>query len=33
MHVARNLAAQVSVVAYKQEDTQRGAPMAFFTKK
>jgi ATP-binding protein involved in chromosome partitioning len=33
MHVARNLAAQVSVVAYKQQDAQRGAPMAFFTKR
>jgi ATP-binding protein involved in chromosome partitioning len=31
--VARNLAAQVSVVAYNQEDSRRGAPMAFFTKK
>ena len=33
MRVARNLAAQVSVVAYKQQDAKRGAPMAFFTKK
>ena len=33
MHVARNLAAQVSVVAYKQQDAQRGAPVAFFSKR
>jgi ATP-binding protein involved in chromosome partitioning len=33
IHVARNLAAQVSVVAYKQQDAQRGAPVAFFTKR
>jgi ATP-binding protein involved in chromosome partitioning len=33
MHVARNLAAQVSVVAYKQEDARKGAPVAFFTKR
>lgn len=33
MHIARNLAAQVSVTAYKQQDAQRGAPVAFFTKR
>jgi ATP-binding protein involved in chromosome partitioning len=33
MTVARNLAAQVSVVAYQQQQTQRGAPMAFFSKR
>jgi ATP-binding protein involved in chromosome partitioning len=33
MHVARNLAAQVSVVAYKQQDAKRGAPVAFFSKR
>ncbi len=33
MRVARNLAAQVSVVAYKQQDAKRGAPMAFFSKR
>ena len=33
MLVARNLAAQVSVIAYQQEDSKRGAPVAFFTKK
>jgi ATP-binding protein involved in chromosome partitioning len=31
--VARNLAAQVSVVAYQQQQTQRGAPVAFFSKR
>jgi ATP-binding protein involved in chromosome partitioning len=31
--VARNLAAQVSVVAYKQQQAQRGAPVAFFSKR
>lgn len=33
MHVARNLAAQVSVVAYKQQEAKRGAPVAFFSKR
>ena len=33
MHVARNLAAQVSVVAYRQQDAKRGAPVAFFSKR
>ena len=32
-HVARNLAAQVSVVAYKQQDAKKGAPVAFFSKR
>jgi ATP-binding protein involved in chromosome partitioning len=32
-HVARNLAAQVSVVAYAQQDAKRGAPVAFFSKR
>lgn len=31
--VARNLAAQVSVVAYKQQESKRGAPVAFFSKR
>src|SRR6476469_3002250 len=33
MTVARNLAAQVSVIAYKQQEAKRGAPMAFFSKR
>jgi ATP-binding protein involved in chromosome partitioning len=33
MQVARNLAAQVSVVAYKQQEVTKGAPIAFFTKR
>jgi ATP-binding protein involved in chromosome partitioning len=33
IQVARNLAAQVSVVAYKQQETKRGAPVAFFSKR
>ncbi|HEX9988119.1 MAG TPA: iron-sulfur cluster carrier protein ApbC [Chloroflexia bacterium] len=33
LRVARNLAAQVSVVAYKQQDAKRGAPVAFFSKR
>lgn len=33
MNVARNVAAQVSVVAYKQQEAQRGAPIAFFSKR
>jgi ATP-binding protein involved in chromosome partitioning len=33
MHVARSLAAQVSVVAFKQQDAKRGAPVAFFSKR
>lgn len=33
MHVARNLAAQVSVVAYGQQEAKRGAPVAFFSKR
>ncbi len=32
-HVARNLAAQVSVVAFKQQEAKRGAPVAFFSKR
>src|SRR5262249_37479906 len=31
--VARSLAAQVSVVAYKQADLVRGAPVSFFSKR
>src|SRR6476620_6588877 len=30
--VARNLAAQVSVVAYRQQEEKRGAPVAFFSR-
>ncbi|HET9494843.1 MAG TPA: iron-sulfur cluster carrier protein ApbC [Chloroflexia bacterium] len=33
LQVARNLAAQVSVVAYKQQEVKKGAPVAFFTKR
>ncbi|HET6262250.1 MAG TPA: P-loop NTPase, partial [Chloroflexia bacterium] len=33
MQVARNLAAQVSVVAYRQQEAKRGAPVAFFSKR
>lgn len=33
MQVARNLAAQVSVIAYKQADAKRGAPVSFFSKR
>jgi ATP-binding protein involved in chromosome partitioning len=33
MHVARNLAAQVSVVAFKQREAVRAAPVAFFSKR
>ena len=33
MHVARNLAAQVSVVAFSQQEVKRGAPVAFFSKR
>ncbi|MDQ6695755.1 MAG: iron-sulfur cluster carrier protein ApbC [Chloroflexota bacterium] len=33
MHVARNLAAQVSVTAYQQAEAKRGAPVAFFSKR
>jgi ATP-binding protein involved in chromosome partitioning len=33
IQVARNLAAQVSVVAYKQQEEKRGAPLAFFSKR
>jgi len=33
IQVARNLAAQVSVVAYKQQESKRGAPVAFFSKR
>lgn len=33
VQVARNLAAQVSVVAYRREDANRGAPVAFFSKR
>jgi ATP-binding protein involved in chromosome partitioning len=33
LQVAQNLAAQVSVVAYKQQEVKKGAPVAFFTKR
>ncbi len=33
MQVARNIAAQVSVVAYQQQEEKRGAPIAFFSKR
>src|SRR5438094_198159 len=33
VQVARNLAAQVSVVAYKQQAEKRGAPVAFFGRR
>ncbi len=33
IHVARNLAAQVSVVAFKQQEAVRAAPVAFFSKR
>ena len=33
MNVARNLAAQVSVVAYRQQEEKRGAPVAFFSRR
>ena len=33
MHVARNLAAQVSVVAFRQSEAKRSAPVAFFSKR
>jgi ATP-binding protein involved in chromosome partitioning len=33
MHVARNLAAQVSVIAFRQSEATRGAPVAFFSKR
>jgi len=33
IQVARSLAAQVSVVAYKQADAKRGAPVSFFSKR
>ena len=33
IQVARNLAAQVSVVAYRQQEEKRGAPVAFFSKR
>src|SRR5438477_3087180 len=33
VQVARNLAAQVSVVAYKQQEEKRGAPVAFFSRR
>lgn len=33
MHIAKNLAAQVSVVAYQQQEARRGAPVAFFSKR
>jgi ATP-binding protein involved in chromosome partitioning len=33
VQVARSLAAQVSVVAYKQADIMRGAPVSFFSKR
>ena len=33
LQVARNLAAQVSVVAYRQQEEKRGAPIAFFSKR
>jgi ATP-binding protein involved in chromosome partitioning len=33
MQVARNLAAQVSVIAYQQADARKGAPVSFFSKR
>ena len=33
LSVARNLAAQVSVVAFRQQEEKRGAPIAFFSKR
>ena len=33
MQIARNLAAQVSVIAYQQQEQKRGAPVAFFSKR
>lgn len=33
IQIARNLAAQVSVVAYRQQEDKRGAPVAFFSKR
>ncbi len=33
MHIAKSLAAQVSVVAYQQQEARRGAPVAFFSKR
>ena len=33
VQAARNLAAQVSVVSYKQQEVTKGAPVAFFTKR
>jgi ATP-binding protein involved in chromosome partitioning len=33
VQVARNLAAQVSVVAYQQVEAKRGAPVSFFSKR
>src|SRR5438067_4644233 len=33
IQVARNLAAQVSVIAYRQADAKKGAPVSFFSKR
>lgn len=33
IQVARNIAAQVSVVAFRQQEEKRGAPVAFFSKR